>query len=288
MGHERHAGEDALLSSLHLIIFSLPAFDRQRDTHRQHHRKHDDDGVISWPLRQKKKSPRPEQTLRIAPASSSSPVPQPSREQQSMLRAGLLAHGSPYSPCLPIQHVKRHSSFVKRWNENSYEIRFTRYVSRARQWLFRVSSPFTAAGPRGHFTLFPYSRVLYGQHNRREEQNLSSFILVPRPFSQATLAITMSHFCWKNLKLVSIQQTMLLSEYKHRFFSVRRSIPVALMCEVCQKKPVSGNNVSHANNKTRRVFNPNIQTVRAVVGKSHKRIRVCTRCLRSGLVTKAV
>lgn len=67
-----------------------------------------------------------------------------------------------------------------------------------------------------------------------------------------------------------------------------RSTNVALICEICQKKPVSGNNVSHANNKTRRVFNPNIQTVRAVVGKSHKRIRVCTRCLRSGLVRKAV
>jgi large subunit ribosomal protein L28 len=36
------------------------------------------------------------------------------------------------------------------------------------------------------------------------------------------------------------------------------------------------------------VFNPNIQAVRAVIGKSHRRIRVCTRCLRSGLVRKAV
>ena len=66
------------------------------------------------------------------------------------------------------------------------------------------------------------------------------------------------------------------------------STTVALQCEICQKKPVSGNNVSHANNKTRRVFNPNIQTVRALIGKSHRRIRVCTRCLRSGLVQKAV
>jgi len=63
---------------------------------------------------------------------------------------------------------------------------------------------------------------------------------------------------------------------------------VALQCELCEKKPTSGNNVSHANNKTRRVFNPNIQTVRAIVGGAHKRIRVCTRCLRSGLVKKAV
>ncbi|MGQ0695513.1 MAG: 50S ribosomal protein L28 [Nitrospiraceae bacterium] len=63
---------------------------------------------------------------------------------------------------------------------------------------------------------------------------------------------------------------------------------MAFMCDLCRKKPVSGNKVSHANNKTKRVFNPNIQTVRALVNGSHKRIRVCTRCLRSGLVKKAV
>lgn len=63
---------------------------------------------------------------------------------------------------------------------------------------------------------------------------------------------------------------------------------MAFKCELCAKKHQSGNNVSHANNKTRRIFSPNIQTVRAVVGGSHKRIRVCTRCLRSGLVKKAV
>ena len=63
---------------------------------------------------------------------------------------------------------------------------------------------------------------------------------------------------------------------------------MAFACDICSKKHQSGHNVSHANNKTRRVFNPNIQTVRALVGKSHRRIRVCTRCLRSGLVRKAV
>lgn len=63
---------------------------------------------------------------------------------------------------------------------------------------------------------------------------------------------------------------------------------MAFMCDLCQKKRASGNNVSHANNKTKRVFNPNIQTVRAIVDGAHKRIRVCTRCLRSGLVKKAV
>jgi large subunit ribosomal protein L28 len=63
---------------------------------------------------------------------------------------------------------------------------------------------------------------------------------------------------------------------------------VAFACEVCGKKHQSGHNVSHANNKTKRVFNPNLQTVRALVEGTPKRIRVCTRCLRSGKVRKSV
>ena len=38
------------------------------------------------------------------------------------------------------------------------------------------------------------------------------------------------------------------------------------MCELCGKKPLVGNNVSHAHNITKRRFNPNLQRVRAVVG----------------------
>ena len=62
---------------------------------------------------------------------------------------------------------------------------------------------------------------------------------------------------------------------------------MAFACDMCGKRHQTGNNVSHANNKTKRTFNPNLQTVRAVVEGTHKRIRVCTRCLRSGLVEKA-
>lgn len=63
---------------------------------------------------------------------------------------------------------------------------------------------------------------------------------------------------------------------------------MARVCSICGKGRSVGHNVSHANNKTKRVFNPNLQTVRAVVDGAHKRIRVCTRCLRSGRVQKAV
>lgn len=62
---------------------------------------------------------------------------------------------------------------------------------------------------------------------------------------------------------------------------------MAQRCEVCGKGPQFGNRVSHAHNVTGRRFNPNLQRVRAVLkGGTQRRIRVCTRCLRSGKVTK--
>ena len=65
-------------------------------------------------------------------------------------------------------------------------------------------------------------------------------------------------------------------------------VTVAFTCDLCGKRHQAGHNVSHANNKTKRIFSPNLQTVRALIDGAHKRIRVCTRCLRSGLVQKAV
>lgn len=62
---------------------------------------------------------------------------------------------------------------------------------------------------------------------------------------------------------------------------------MAKRCELCGKGPAVGRNVSHAHNVTRRRFQANVQTVRAVVDGRIKRLRVCTRCIRSNRVTKA-
>jgi large subunit ribosomal protein L28 len=62
---------------------------------------------------------------------------------------------------------------------------------------------------------------------------------------------------------------------------------MARRCEICGKGPVVGRTVSHAHNVRPRRFEPNLQTVRAVVDGASKRIRVCTRCLRSRKVVKA-
>jgi large subunit ribosomal protein L28 len=58
-------------------------------------------------------------------------------------------------------------------------------------------------------------------------------------------------------------------------------------CAVCGKGSSVGHNVSHANNKTKRRWRPNLQRVRANLDGTVKYIKVCTRCLRSGKVKKA-
>jgi large subunit ribosomal protein L28 len=62
---------------------------------------------------------------------------------------------------------------------------------------------------------------------------------------------------------------------------------MAQRCDICGKGPQFGSRVSHAHNVTNRRFNPNVQKMRAVLENgTHQRIRVCTRCLRSGKVKK--
>ena len=62
---------------------------------------------------------------------------------------------------------------------------------------------------------------------------------------------------------------------------------MAMRCEVCGKGPVVGRRVSHAHNVSARRFEPNLQSVRAVVNGGVKKMRVCTRCIRSNKVVKA-
>ena len=62
---------------------------------------------------------------------------------------------------------------------------------------------------------------------------------------------------------------------------------MARICAVCGKGPTTGNHVSHANNRVKRRWYPNLQTVRTLVDGAPRRVRVCTRCIRSNKITKA-
>ena len=71
------------------------------------------------------------------------------------------------------------------------------------------------------------------------------------------------------------------------WISTRRMISMGKFCEICEKGTLNGNNVSHSNRKSHRIWAPNVQSVRVMVNGSPRRMNVCTRCLRTGNVLRA-
>jgi large subunit ribosomal protein L28 len=64
-------------------------------------------------------------------------------------------------------------------------------------------------------------------------------------------------------------------------------LPMASKCDICGKGKLSGNKVSHAKNRTKKFSKPNIKSVKAMGAQGgHKRLHVCTRCIRSGKIKK--
>jgi len=63
---------------------------------------------------------------------------------------------------------------------------------------------------------------------------------------------------------------------------------MSMKCDVCGKKPLTGNNISHSNIKTKKRSLPNIQKIKANLDGEVKKISICTRCIRTGKVSKAV
>ena len=75
--------------------------------------------------------------------------------------------------------------------------------------------------------------------------------------------------------------------YVNKNSSIEEDSTMAWMCTICGKHPSVGNNVSHANNRTKRRWMPNLQRVKVKTDDGPKRIRVCTNCIRSGRIQKA-
>ncbi len=63
---------------------------------------------------------------------------------------------------------------------------------------------------------------------------------------------------------------------------------MARVCAVCGKGVITGNNVSHALNHNKRTWKPNLRKVKVTENGTVKRVLVCSRCLRSGKVQRAV
>lgn len=63
---------------------------------------------------------------------------------------------------------------------------------------------------------------------------------------------------------------------------------MAAVCDLCGKRRNVANNISHSHIKTKTVQKPNLHRVKAVVNGTNQRLRVCTRCLRSGKIQRPV
>jgi large subunit ribosomal protein L28 len=61
---------------------------------------------------------------------------------------------------------------------------------------------------------------------------------------------------------------------------------MAQRCDICGKGPLVGNNVSHAHNRTKTRWLPNLQSMRVEVEGKPTRVKVCTKCLKANKVKK--
>jgi large subunit ribosomal protein L28 len=63
---------------------------------------------------------------------------------------------------------------------------------------------------------------------------------------------------------------------------------MAAKCDICGKKPGSGNNVSHSVRRTKRRWLPNLHSMKVQHNGGVKRAKVCSSCLKANKVTKVV
>ncbi|OGS43198.1 MAG: 50S ribosomal protein L28 [Elusimicrobia bacterium RIFOXYD2_FULL_34_15] len=62
---------------------------------------------------------------------------------------------------------------------------------------------------------------------------------------------------------------------------------MAFKCIICDKRSVSGNNVSHSHKASKRRFKPNLQKIKILLGGIKQSAYVCTKCIKSGRIVKA-
>ena len=75
-----------------------------------------------------------------------------------------------------------------------------------------------------------------------------------------------------------------------RLRKITDGLEVQLMakCDICGKGVSFGHNVSHATNRSNRMWKPNVKRVKAIVDGTPRHVYVCTRCLRSNKVERAI
>ncbi|MDA3846313.1 MAG: 50S ribosomal protein L28 [Vallitaleaceae bacterium] len=59
-------------------------------------------------------------------------------------------------------------------------------------------------------------------------------------------------------------------------------------CTICDKGVHFGNQVSHSHRRSNKIWKPNIRSIKAIIDGRTQKITICSKCLRSGKVDRAV
>ena len=59
-------------------------------------------------------------------------------------------------------------------------------------------------------------------------------------------------------------------------------------CEICEKEKVFSMQVSHSHRRSARTFKPNLRSVKVMVDGTPRKMTVCSRCLKSGKLERAI
>ena len=88
--------------------------------------------------------------------------------------------------------------------------------------------------------------------------------------------------------LQSDGKSAIINKLSYQLNTSKEVLQAMAKCQFCDKDMAFGIKVSHSHRRSNRTWKPNVKRVKAIVDGSPKHVYVCTRCLRSGKVTRAV
>ena len=83
-------------------------------------------------------------------------------------------------------------------------------------------------------------------------------------------------------------KSVIINKLSYQLNTSKEVLQSMAKCQFCDKDMAFGIKVSHSHRRTNRTWKPNVKRVKAIVDGSPKHVYACTRCLRSGKVTRAV
>jgi large subunit ribosomal protein L28 len=109
-------------------------------------------------------------------------------------------------------------------------------------------------------------------------------------FNEATRRLDLFGLLWYYFYIIGLPKETIqaLQNGCFRVAAIIRKDVMSRTCDICGKHTITGNKVSHAKNHTRRTWKPNLKKIKTEIDGTTITLKICTRCLKSDIVTKKV